>query len=261
MKNKIKLTMILIGCFCSFSVLFAANKQWTYKGKKDVAIDVKSGEITFNIDNQYKSICETIKVSGDLIKTGSETLAFEVAPALTGDIYVNDGKFHANCDISDMKGNIFISSGATIGGTGSLPSLTLPNGATIAPGNSIGTLNAGNLYLNTGSKYDWEVGTSSADLINVNGNLTIPTGGMTINVIDAGLPNGSFYTLFKTSLVLGHVTNINMSYGVGVAGPANPIQVGNDIIANIVPEPGFYLSFIIYQLLFIKWRRKFNSKN
>jgi len=261
MKNKIKLTMILIGCFCSISVLFAANNQLTYKGKKDVAIDVKSRETTFNIDNQYKSICEIIKISGDLIKTGSETLAFEVAPVLTGDIYVKTGNFHANCDFSDMKGKIFISSGATIGGTGSLPSLTLPNGATIAPGNSIGTLNAGNLYLNAGSKYDWEVGTSSADLINVNGNLTIPTGGMTINVIDAGLPNGSLYTLFKTSLILGNVTNINMSYGIGVAGPANPIQVGNDIVATIVPEPGFYLLFIIYQLLFIKWCRVTNASS
>ena len=119
-----------------------------------------------------------------------------------------------------------------------MPSLTLPNGAIIAPGNSIGTLNTGNLYLDAGSKYNWEVGTSSADLINVNGNLTIPANGIIVNVIDAGLPNGSLYTLFKTSFIFGDVANINMIYGLGVAGPANPTQVGNDIVANIVPEPG-----------------------
>ena len=207
----------MILCFSTSWAIFAANDQWSYEGGKDVAIDVKNGEIIFNIDNQCKSICKFITISGDLIKIGRETLVFEIAPALIGDIYVNDGKFHANCDISEMPGNIYISSGAIIGGTGSLPSLALPNGAIIAPGNSIGTLNTGNLYLNTGSKYNWEVGTSSADLINVNVNLTIPANGIIVNVIDAGLPNGSLYTLFKTSFILGDVTNINMNYGLGVA--------------------------------------------
>jgi len=221
----------------------------------NVTFAIKAGGATFNVDNQYRAVNEVITGSagGDLTKIGSETLAFEVAPTFDGDININAGKVVFNCDVSGLSGNINVASGAKIGGTGTLPAMIIPNGVTVAPGNSIGTLNTGTLELQAGSEYDWEVGTaSSADLINVNGNLTIPAGGMTVNVIDAGSPDGSACTLFQTSFIFGNVANINMSYGVGVAGPDHPTQVGDNIVAGIIPEPATFGLLAILGIAFLR---------
>ena len=175
----------------------STNWIWGFKGL-DLTVDVKAGGATFEIDNQYKSISEVITGVGDITKTGSKTLAFEVAPTLTGDINVNAGAVVFNCDASGLAGSINVASGAAVGGTGTLPAMTIPNGATIAPGESIGTLSSGNITMETGSEYDWEVGDPvSADLLDIAGTFSIPIGGMTVNIIKAGSPAGTSILLFK----------------------------------------------------------------
>ena len=148
--------------------------------------------------------------------------------------------------------NVTLLPGASISGAGSVDALTIPSGVTVAPGSSIGTLNTGALTMDTGSEYDWEVGDPvSADLINVAGTLDV-SGGITVNVIDAGTPDGSAYTLFTTTGIVGDAADITMNYGLGIAGPVNPTIIGNDIVANIIPEPATLGLLAILGLAFLR---------
>lgn len=79
--------------------------------------------------------------------------------------------------VNGVLGNITLSSGARLGGTGTLGTATVGTGAILAPGNSPGTLNATDLVLTGGSVFEWEVqdATSSTgyDKINLTGNLDL----------------------------------------------------------------------------------------
>ena len=211
------------------------------KNMAGVTIEIMNGGATFNVDNQYREINHVITgtASGNLTKEGSKTLAFEVAPTFDGDIIVNNGKVLFNCDVSGIAGSVTVASGAEVGGSGTLPAMTVPSGATISPGNSIGTLStSGNLTLDTGSAYDWEVALNNADLLSVGGTLVIG-GAMTVNVIDAGSPNGTDLTLASATTISGDADDITMSYGPGVGGPNHPTDDGSgNLTATIIPEPG-----------------------
>jgi len=229
------------------------NWIWGFKGL-DLTVDIKSGGATFDIANQYKSISEVITGVGNLTKTGGETLAFDVTPTLTGDINVNEGTVLFNTDVSGLAGSINLASGAAIGGTGTLPATTIPSGVTVTPGSSIGTLSfSGSVVMDAGSEYDWEVGDPvSADLIDVTGSFTIPGSPMTVNVIGAGVPDGSTYTLVQTTGgIIGDPANITMNYDAGVAGSAAYIS-GNDLVADVIPEPAALGLLAILGLAFLR---------
>ncbi len=182
---------------------------------------------------------------GGLTKKGAETLTLGGNNTYTGPTVVQAGTLIIEGDISPSIG-ITISSGAKIGGPGSVGDLTVQSGATVSPGTSIGTLFADAVVMETGSEYDWEVSAASADLISANETFTIPDGGMTVNVIDAGSPDGSTYTLVTSSGIVGDPANITMNYGIRVAGPDSPTLSGNNLVANIIPEPATlgFLAFL-----------------
>ena len=227
--------------------------NWIYGFKGlDLTVDIKAGGATFDIDNQYKAISEVITGVGDMTKTGSKTLAFEVAPTLTGDINVNAGAVVFNCDASGLAGSINLASGTAIGGTGTLPAMTVPDGATIAPGGSIGTLSSGSITMDAGSEYDWEVGDPvSADLLDVAGTFSIPAAGMTVNVIDAGSPDGVYTLVQTTGGIIGNELDITMNYVGGITG-SDAYIVGTDLVADVIPEPATLGLLAILGLAFLR---------
>ena len=237
----------------SDSAVSYTSTNWI-KSMAGVTLEIMSGGATFNVDNQYREVNQVITgtAGGDLTKTGSETLALEVAPTFNGDINVNAGELRLNCDISGMSGVINMSAGASIGGTGTLPGMTVPNSAIVAPGTSIGTLSfSGNVVMEPGSEYDWEVGDPiEADLLDVTGTFSIPAGGMDVNVIKAGLPLGT-YTLVQTSGgINGDPDDITMNYGI-LSGSAAYIS-GLDLVADVIPEPATFGLLAILGLAFLR---------
>ncbi len=227
--------------------------NWIYGfNGKDLTVDIKAGGATFDIGTQYRAVSEVITGVGDLTKTGVETLAFEVSPTLTGDININAGAVVFNCDVSGLAGNINLSPGAAIGGTGTLPGMTVPSGAIVTPGSSIGTLSfAGSVVMDTGSEYDWEVGDPvDADLLDVTGTFTIPGGGMDVNVIKAGSPGGTYTLVQTTGGIIGDPNDITMNYGILAGSPA--YVSGLDLVADVVPEPATLGLLAILGLAFLR---------
>ena len=158
---------------------------------------IGTGSLTFgnNLDRTFQG---TITGSGSFIKqgTGSFTMTGNNS-AYTGTTIVNNGLLTVNGNLSNSATTVNTS--GTLGGTGTVGQTTV-NG-TIAPGNSIGTLNVNGPYVqNAGSFYNVEVNAAGqSDLINVNGTATINGG--TVRVI-AGV--GSYnpttvYTILTSS--------------------------------------------------------------
>ncbi|KRR05046.1 autotransporter outer membrane beta-barrel domain-containing protein [Bradyrhizobium valentinum] len=95
-----------------------------------------------------------------------------------------------------INGLVTVNAGGTLGGIGTIDNVFV-NGGTLAPGNSIGTLNvAGSLTFSAASSYMVEVSGASSDLTRVSGVATL--GGATVVVIPSGTVTKQYTILTAT---------------------------------------------------------------
>ena len=112
-------------------------------------------------------------VGAQLIKAGTGTLTLSGTNTYTGGTTISAGTLSVNGDISSSSG-VTVESGGILGGTGTVSSTTINSGGALAPGNSIGTITvSGNLTFNSGSNYNVEFSSSTADRTNVSGTATL----------------------------------------------------------------------------------------
>ena len=112
-------------------------------------------------------------VGAQLIKAGTGTLTLSGTNTYTGGTTISAGTLSVNSDISSSSG-VTVKSGGILGGTGTVSSTTINSGGALAPGNSIGTITvSGNLTFNSGSNYNVEFSSSTADRTNVSGTATL----------------------------------------------------------------------------------------
>ncbi len=188
---------------------------------------------------------------GGLTKLGAGTLTLNAVSTYTGPTVISEGKLIVDGDISASSG-ITLASSAAIGGSGTVGALTIPDGATISPGASIGTLSSGSITMESGSEYDWEVGDPvSADLLDVTGTFSIPIAGMTVNAIAAGSPGGTYTLVQTTGGIIGNPNDITMNYIGTLSGSAAYVS-GNDLLADVVPEPATLGLLAILGLAFLR---------
>lgn len=113
--------------------------------------------------------------TGSVIKSGAGTLTNTANSTYSGATTVQAGRFVVNG--TNTNTTTTINSGAYLGGTGRVGAVTV--GGTIAPGNSVGKLNAGSTVFDTAGAYDLEMfnWSNSAgtgwDLLAITGNLTL----------------------------------------------------------------------------------------
>lgn len=111
------------------------------------------------------------------------TLKMATSDRLTRDVTVgNTGALYANGTIT---GAVTVGSGGLLGGNGTVGGFTAQRGGTIAPGNSIGTLNvSGNATFQQGSTYQVEINSAGqSDRVAATG--TIAVNGANLQVIAA----------------------------------------------------------------------------
>ena len=212
------------------------------------ALDLNGNDQTvskLNLDGPYKkelidsSGGGTLTVTGDVALNGGKLLLTSGTLDVGGNLAVN-----GNVSISNQAA---ISSFAGVSGTGTIAEITLPAGSAVAPGNSVGTLNIGVFVMETGSSYDWEVGTNAVgdvetDLVNVTTTLDVSgavDNSITVNVafVGATLSVDNTNALFTTA-----VSTTGMAAKFAVAGPGTDsaviIEDGNNLlITGVVPEP------------------------
>lgn len=95
--------------------------------------------------------------ANSLVKEGAGTLVLNGTNTLSGSITVNEGSLE---------------------GTGSVGSLLVADGGTLAPGENIGTMESGDLSMSAGSTFGLEINTSTVetDLLDITGNLSLESG-------------------------------------------------------------------------------------
>ena len=125
-----------------------------------------------------------ISGTGNLIKSGNASLTLTGANIYSGDTLVEAGRLLVNGSIANSATTV--SSGASVGGSGTFGSISL-NGGTVAPGNSIGTLTvAGNLDFSGGAVYQVEADAAgNSDRIDASGSALL-TGGVVQVLPEAG---------------------------------------------------------------------------
>jgi len=125
----------------------------------------------------------------------------------TGATTVSAGTLFVNGSLGNTAVTV---NGGTLGGVATIgtsgASLTVNSGGTLAPGNSPGTLVVnGSTSLNSGSTYAFQYtgGGSTADLVDVNGTLTIASGAL-LTLEDLGTYTvGDKFTLFSYDSLVG----------------------------------------------------------
>ena len=186
---------------------------------------------------------------GTLTKSGAGTVTLTANNSYTGATTIGGGRLIVNG--SQGSSAVTVSNGASLGGSGTVGALTVSG--LVAPGNSIGTLNAGNTVFDGGGSLELEMfnWTSTAgtgwDLLAVTGNLTLSnTSGspFVINLVSlqdsstTGLStnwnqNANFTNRFVTysGSLLGTAFNSNL-FTVNTNGFLNPFN-GTFSITNV----------------------------
>ena len=126
-------------------------------------------------------LANAISGSGALNKQGAGDLELTGSSTLSGATTVEAGRLAVNGSLA--RSAVTVNSGAVLGGNGTVGHLIVRAGATLAPGNSIGTLNvAGNVSFEAGSFYAVEVDDAGhSDLTHASGAATLNGG--TVNAL------------------------------------------------------------------------------
>ncbi len=158
---------------------------------------VNENRLIFNRSNTY-TFNGVISNIGDVLQNGTGNTVLTATHGYTGDTTVNAGTLTVNGDIRTSN-RVIVNSGGTLGGTGFVPDTQIRAGGTLAPGNSVGTMNvAGNLQFITGSTYAVEVSSAGADRTNVSGTATLGGAAVTTNVA-AGTNVNKQYTIVNAT--------------------------------------------------------------
>ncbi len=144
-----------------------------------------------------------------LTKSGAGTLTLAGTNTYGSTTTVSGGRLLVNGVIG--TGGLSLSSGVTLGGSGIINSaVTIPSGATLAPGDGLGRLRVNSsVTLQPGSITRMELSGSplTNDVLQVTGTLTLGGTLMVTNVSGALVP-GSVFPLFQAGIVSGAFANV-----------------------------------------------------
>jgi autotransporter-associated beta strand protein len=190
---------------------------------------------------------------GGLTKLGSGTLTLSGAETFTGNVTVSNGALvltaaatlstSSNLNLAagifdaSALGGFPLTTGKIISGGGAVNgNFTMNSGATLAPGNPVGTLTfSNNLTLAAGSVQNFELGTTS-DRVNVSGALTL---GGTVNVTNVAGFGAGTYTLFTAASLSGALTLGSAPIGYNYALTNTPTAVQLVVVSTNTVPPVF----------------------
>jgi outer membrane autotransporter protein len=131
-------------------------------------------------------------------KTGAGAWTLTGTTGATGPWVVNQGTLVVNGSLAQSSG-LTVNSGGIIGGSGTLP-MTMINGGTLSPGNSIGTINMQGNFVHTGGVHQLEIAPGGqGDRVNVAGTATLNGPIVQVIAAQASYANSTTYTILNAS--------------------------------------------------------------
>lgn len=152
-----------------------------------------AGKLTTGGDGTDTSFSGAISGSGGLTKAGGGTFTLAGVNSYSGATTVADGTLVVNGSIANSE--VTVADGALLKGNGTLGGLALAG--TLAPGNSIGTLNvAGNATIAAGSVYELEINAAGqSDRLAATGTVTLGGGEVVVLNAPGSYAAGTQYTI------------------------------------------------------------------
>ncbi|MDD7972033.1 autotransporter domain-containing protein [Roseinatronobacter alkalisoli] len=143
-------------------------------------VTISAGGLTFDTDGFDTGIATGLQGSGGLTLTGDGRLTLRGVNSYTGNTHVAGGILIVDGTIASSA-LLTVSSGAMLGGSGTVGTVAVADGGILAPGNSVGTLTVdGDLSLSSGSILEYEIGSpgtapdlGTSDRIDVTGDLAL----------------------------------------------------------------------------------------
>ena len=165
-------------------------------GAGDVTLG--SAILTTGLDNTSTLYSGSITGAGGLTKVGSGMVLLTGASGFTGPTNVNAGILGVNGTLASI---VFVNSGGTLMGNGSIGGLNVVSGGIVAPGSSIGTLNvAGNVSFAPGSIYQVETNAAGqADKIIASGTTSLSGGTVQVLAENGNYSRQTRYTILTAN--------------------------------------------------------------
>lgn len=229
----------------------ASNNTVTSATAATLTLD---GSATYNYGDGTNANSGVITGAISLVKNGSGTQTLGDTNTYTGTTTVNNGTLVINGSVSTSVTTV--NNGGTLGGAGTVGTLTVKSGGFLAPGNSPGILNVGSTTLEAGSTLGIELdGTSVGtgyDQVNVTGTLTL-AGLLSVTMGFTPANDALFFILTNdsTEAISGTFSNAAVNEEVYTLGGqafrisyfgnsgTNSFTGGNDVVLMAVPEPNF----------------------
>lgn len=193
------------------------------------------GAVVFNRSDSVV-VSNVISGGGLLTQAGTGTITLTANSTYVGGTSVESGVLVVNGAISASA--VSVAGGATLGGVGTVGSTTIHQGATMAPGNSPGTLSInGDLVWNNGGNYDWEIFKLAEDggVAGVDWDLVNVSGSLNLSALDGSAPfNINIFSLSGTNTA-GPLANWSPSgtYAWQILQAGNAIEDFNPAFFNI----------------------------
>ncbi|HEY9217330.1 MAG TPA: autotransporter domain-containing protein [Phenylobacterium sp.] len=179
--------------------LSGGGLQWASGSTLDISsrLVLGPGGGTFDTNGNNLTFASGMSGTGGLTKQGSGILNLTGANTYTGATSVTAGTLAVNGTVTS---NVTVGAGGTLGGTGTIFGATTIQG-TLAPGNSIGTLNvSGNFIQGAGSIYQVEANAAGqADRVNVTGTATINGGTVQVVAASGTYGTSTTYTILSAN--------------------------------------------------------------
>jgi autotransporter-associated beta strand protein len=192
-----------------------------------------------------------------ITKTGTGTWILAGTNTNTGQTNVNGGTLLINGVTG--SGNVIVSSGGTLGGTGTVTSsVTVNAGGFLAPGASIESLDiGGNATINGTLLIELDgTGAGSSDLLAVNGTLNIINA--TVDFTQLAAVNDPVYVFATYGSLTGTefaaVNNLPTNYVIDYA-----YNSSNQIALVLIPEPGSLALLAVGTMLIVSRKRVRNA--
>ncbi len=249
------------------------------------------GALIFNSSTD-QTFAGDISGAGTLTQAGTNVLTLSGNHTVTGGTAVNAGRLRLTGSAANSA--FTINSGGTLSGTGTLGDLTLNDGGILSPGNSPGTLSAGDTVWNGGGEFVFEINDATGivgtswDLLDLTGSLTInATSGtpfsLNLDTLTAGNVAGAMdnfdantnysWTFVSTTggITFGNGASIGGSFSLDTSGFANATNGsfaialangGNDLALtytslSAVPEPSTYALLLGMLILgYVSYQRR-----
>ncbi|MEH6951544.1 autotransporter domain-containing protein [Nitrobacter sp. NHB1] len=184
--------------------------------------------------------CGKPATGSSLVKTGTGTLTLAGANLYTGATTVDAGTLDVTGSLA-ASSPISVNTGAVLAGTGSVGSVGINSGGTLAPGDGTpgSLMSLGRLALHAGAMYVVMLNPATASSANVTGAATLSDA--TVNAVYA---NGSYISKQYTILTAGNVSgtfgslaNTNLPANFTTSLSYDPTHAYLNLTLNFIPQP------------------------